>query len=179
MLNRAFKKKSYKQIIKGYQNKQKGRDSETLFEGYLDENNINFFKIEDGERLYKNSFIRKPQPFDYILFKDNQCYFTDVKSTNQNRLSINTFYTDQEDVKTSTHRQFKNFLKMYKNGIHNCFFSIMHEDNFIESRFDIHKLNIYTLSIKEILNLHHDKINKKRKATFALTELTKIKGVIK
>lgn len=155
-----------KNIIKGLQNKQDGNLAQKVFENYLKLHNILFFRINDGELYnpsrFRKSFSRRPQPFDYILVLNKRPIFVDVKSLFNNNIPMSIFISRRTTTKqTSTHKQCTNFIKLYQQGVPDCYFAILQKSRLDEFYFNTNKTEIFILSISKILEIHLN--NKKNK----------------
>ena len=169
-----------KNIAKGVKSKSKGRYGEKVFEQFMDHLDIVYFKIEDGERYGPNTFIRRPQPFDYILVNNGKPVFIDLKIIPCSTIGLGRFITKNPDANQgSTHKQCSNFLKMYSSGYKECYFAVMEEKDLDKFSFNIGMTQVYLISTEMIIEKNDQRAKGSRMgSSISIIELKRIEDVI-
>ena len=134
----------------GIENRRLGIVAERMAKSFYERKGCSVIRIEDGGFVTKDKiFIRRKQFCDFIIFlpapKEDQIIFIDVKKKPDKRITPSYFNNE----KSSTYKQYNNFLKIEKWHIINCFF------HFVNIDYDLH----YKLPInKNIKFMNEDKL---------------------
>ena len=110
---RIIKKKHLEKRVRGFESRRKGKDTEKIFERQCKKEGILFYRIEDGERYNYKSYIKKPQPLDYIVFLEKKPCLIDIKFLSK-KPSLSFFYPPKRrEPKSSTHKQAQKMMQAY------------------------------------------------------------------
>ena len=160
--------------VKSSKNKQIGKEGERVFIQYLKYIGVNHFRIEDGERYSPYSYVRKRQPFDFILIVKGKPWFVDVKVIDKDTIPLSKFIPKNIVRKMSpTQNQCENFRIIYGSGYYNCYFAIL-------KKYDLDKfqMNIggtprfYMLSIKTLILKKAEREFKNKRSTITFDDMT-------
>lgn len=97
----------------GLKSKKQGSSAERLFSDMCKIQGILHHRIEDGGFYTgkKKIFVRTKQLCDFVLFIKDAPFFIDIKSTDN---IIPSMFFNNSGKETSTQRQAKNFMKIYR-----------------------------------------------------------------